>query len=318
MNTKQCKTCKREFQPKSITQAYCGEDCARRRGTNYPLQIECLRDSCHEIFEVVSQNRRKKYCSHRCSAIVINGLGLTNLPIESRKKCKRCNEPLSQNNRTYCKECGDTRKVWQTQDKIDRWKAGDTSEIESKNYKALSNWARRYLLELHEYKCTECGWCTPNPILGRPILTVDHIDGNWKNNKFDNLKVICYNCHTLTPTFGNMNRGSESGMRPYASERSRNGYTGAPRDVDPKEIPVCDCGNPMSFRAYSCSSCYLKNRNKNLPTVEELKDSLLEYNLVFSHVGSHYGVSDNAVRKWCRKHGLPTDKKILREMLTQS
>lgn len=64
---------------------------------------------------------------------------------------------------------------------------------------------RRRLLEDREYKCELCGRVT---WLGKPIpLEVHHIDGNKKNNKKANLKLVCYNCHSLTATFRNK-RGS--------------------------------------------------------------------------------------------------------------
>jgi len=97
---------------------------------------------------------------------------------------------------------------------------------EDKNGK-LATKARNYLLEESNYKCASptCavpgGWGTPNPVLGKPILTVDHIDGNWKNNYIENLIVLCYNCHTLTVTFGALNKGSLSGTRPGSLSRKR-------------------------------------------------------------------------------------------------
>ena len=319
MNTKQCKTCNKYFAPKNSTQSYCGADCARRRGTNYPFTRECLRKDCGVNFEVVSGNKRKTYCSHKCAAIAINGLGVTRIPNELRSTCTRCGNPIEVGctSRVYCSECSKTRKEWKTQEKVNKWKSGDTSEIESNKYKSLTNWAKNYLLSLHNYTCTECGWNTPNPTLGRPILTVDHVDGNWKNNQYDNLKVICYNCHTLTPTFGNLNRGSSSGMRPYAAERSRNGYTGVPR-VKPKRSPtVCSCGAKIHVRAKKCRDCHLIEVRSDIPDLATLSAALLSYNLVFTQVGRHFGVSDNAVRKWCRNFGLPLNKKTLREMLTR-
>jgi len=38
-------------------------------------------------------------------------------------------------------------------------------------------------------------------------LTIDHIDGNSdnNNNKRENLRILCWNCHALTPSFGGRN-----------------------------------------------------------------------------------------------------------------
>lgn len=47
----------------------------------------------------------------------------------------------------------------------------------------------------------------PNPITGKPILTISHIDGNPSNHSPNNLEILCFNCHTLTDSFGSLNKG---------------------------------------------------------------------------------------------------------------
>jgi hypothetical protein len=56
-------------------------------------------------------------------------------------------------------------------------------------------------------KCERCGWCERHPITGEVPLTIDHVDGDYRNCKEENLAVLCWNCHALTPTFGGRNRG---------------------------------------------------------------------------------------------------------------
>jgi Zn finger protein HypA/HybF involved in hydrogenase expression len=71
----------------------------------------------------------------------------------------------------------------------------------------ISNHVRRYLLLTHCEKCTICGWNKTNPVTGRVPLEVDHINGDHSNSTKENLRLICPNCHSLTPTFRNLNKG---------------------------------------------------------------------------------------------------------------
>jgi hypothetical protein len=72
----------------------------------------------------------------------------------------------------------------------------NTSPVQS--FKLRNRLLREGILK---YECASCGnkqW------LGRPIpLELDHIDGDPRDNRLHNLRLLCPNCHAFTPTYRN-------------------------------------------------------------------------------------------------------------------
>ncbi|MBU6323441.1 MAG: HNH endonuclease [Patescibacteria group bacterium] len=76
-----------------------------------------------------------------------------------------------------------------------------------------SSHIRRYLIETRGAKCSACGWDKKNPVTRRTPIEVDHIDGDSINNSTQNLRLLCPNCHALTPSFRNLNKGKGRAWR---------------------------------------------------------------------------------------------------------
>lgn len=69
----------------------------------------------------------------------------------------------------------------------------------------------------------------------------------------------------------------------------------------------CDCGCEILNTSERCVAC--KNKMQRVverPTREELK--ALIRTLPFTQIGKRFGVSDNAIRKWCYAENLPVKK----------
>lgn len=96
---------------------------------------------------------------------------------------------------------------------VDRWKNDPTTAMNSVG--ALNRTVRAYLLKEANHKCSKCGWGEINTATGNVPLQIDHIDGDYRNNSPDNLRVLCPNCHSLTHNYGSLNKG---GGREYRRE----------------------------------------------------------------------------------------------------
>lgn len=121
-----------------------------------------------------------------------------------------------------------------------------------------------------------CYECNIDEWYGQKIsLHLDHINGDRTNNRIENLRLLCPNCHSLTSTYC---RGKKS----------------------KKEYKCLDCGIKVSrvnTRCQECAGLIRRGANQkiNWPELTNLKS--MAHELGFAETGKKLGVSDNAVKK---------------------
>lgn len=152
--------------------------------------------------------------------------------------------------------------------------------VENSTYINFHNLKRRLIDSgLLEYRCSLCS--LGDNWNGKPIsLQLDHINGVRSDNRLQNLRLLCPNCHSQTDNY--------SGKSSYRSK------------VVKKKCK--ECGKDITPKATLCRACLSKSRVNRPVSKSELKE-LLDTN-TFVTIGKMFNVSDNAVRKWAKKYNL--------------
>lgn len=125
------------------------------------------------------------------------------------------------------------------------------------------------------YKKMKCEICGITKWMGKEItMHLHHIDGNHTNNNLKNLQVLCPNCHSQTENFAGRNVNKNN---------NKNKKVSVNKKTIIKLPPI---------------------------TKEELSKRIMVDSFV--SIAKDYNVSDNTVRKWCDKYGLPRRKKDIK------
>lgn len=80
--------------------------------------------------------------------------------------------------------------------------------VKNSNYANISSLKKRLINEnILEYKCACCG--NAGEWNGKPLsLQLDHINGNNRDHRKENLQFLCPNCHSQTNTYAGKNNSN--------------------------------------------------------------------------------------------------------------
>ncbi|NBU33120.1 HNH endonuclease [bacterium] len=79
--------------------------------------------------------------------------------------------------------------------------------IEGRSHQSHSLKKRLFIAGLKSPKCELCGWCEVS-VDGRIPIELDHVNGRHDDNRIENLRILCPNCHSLQTTHRGRNKKS--------------------------------------------------------------------------------------------------------------
>jgi hypothetical protein len=168
---------------------------------------------CLECDSIIDYSKKiGKFCTRSCAASFNNKLH----PKRSNgyvANCKYCNEIIrgrKQRENLFCDN---------------KCRLADLDKIRNTDFeqgKLSSVVAKKVLVSQHGLQCMECGWDKINSVSNKCPVELEHMDGNSQNNLPENLKLLCPNCHSLTPTYKalNVGKGRFSRMQRYNEGKS--------------------------------------------------------------------------------------------------
>ena len=130
--------------------------------------------------------------------------------------CKHCGKENSWKKSTTNTYCNNVCQMgYQRQENIDNWLINGYSWTHR-----TPLWIKSFLFERDGEGCSVCSIKDWN---NQPLtFECDHIDGDSRNCAPENLRMICPNCHSQTPTYKAKNNGNGRG---YRKKRDDDGKT---------------------------------------------------------------------------------------------
>lgn len=156
------------------------------------------------------KKRRQTFCSHSCAQTFNNKGKCRNPKTSIELICAFCHKQFVRRKNDKVEACS---LECRSSLRIRRWLEENVNESAPSG--ELSGLIV-FWLKAQNKCCQICGWKTIHPVTQKCPLEIDHIDGDSSNNRRSNIRVLCPNCHSLTPTFRGLNRGKSSRNRKKA------------------------------------------------------------------------------------------------------
>ena len=152
------------------------------------------------------------------------------------------------------------------------------------------------------------------------VMILDHENGDHFDNRLENLRILCPNCNSTLETNCSKNRKiTNKKIDNIIIENKNINFNYIKLSLkDNKNIKLridetieknCkQCNEKYILKARNQIYCSLKcssenHRKVSRPTKEQLKE-LIDNKIPWTKLGEMFGVSDNSVRKWAKKHEL--------------
>ena len=188
----------------------------------------------------------------------------------------------------------------------------ETILVEHSYYQSHKLKQRLIKENIKPHKCECCG---RSQWEGYEIpLELHHINGINTDNRLENLQLLCPNCHALTDNYRSRNKTE---YKATISQKHQELVIKTINNTKPKDRiknHCIVCGKETKNKKYcSYECCHQDSRKVNI-TKEQLIQDFKEIKS-FLGVAKKYGITDNGIRKWCRKYGLPVKTKNMLEFL---
>jgi len=171
---------------------------------------------------LIYKKRSDKYCSKSCAAKLNNTIRHREKWAKEKATPYRpySDRRSEQHPCTFCGKYGKSVKFCSNKCCLDHKEQEKSIAFQSGNVSSVV--AKKILIKLHGFKCMDCGWDKINPLSNKCPVELEHIDGNSQNNLPENLKLLCPNCHSLTPTYKalNVGKGRHSRRERYQNNKS--------------------------------------------------------------------------------------------------